>query len=112
VNLGAGNATLNAADLHLSDYTNIPNSLSNGALIPVSPSVISFTVKWFGAQNHRQVNNPAPDFRVSGLFVDTSASIVASASNSSGFSFTTDNGPQTAVTAKLGHEQNGVFYNG
>jgi hypothetical protein len=112
VNLGAGKANFSVADLHLDDYTNIPNSLSNGALIPTVPSAISFTVNWFGAQNHRQVNNPDPSFRVSGLFVDTSASITAAASNASGFSFTTDNGPQTAITAKLGHEQNGVFYNG
>jgi hypothetical protein len=108
--LGAGNATYSVANLHLSDFTNIPNSLANGAIVPVVDSTISFTVKWFGAQSHRQVNNSAPDFRVEGMFVDTSASIVATASNANGFSFTTDSAGQTAITAKIGHERNGVFF--
>jgi hypothetical protein len=108
--LGAGNASLSVADLHLGDYTNIPNSLSNGAIVPVIDAAISFTVNWFGAQDHQIVNNPAPDFRVAGLFVDTGASIEASASNANGFHFTTDSAGQTAVTAKIGHERNGVFF--
>lgn len=111
VNLGAGRASLNVTDLHLDDFTNIPNSLSNGQIIPTSPSVISFAINWFGAQDHRIVNNPDPSFRVSGLFVDTSAHIDATASNAKGFSYTTNSDGQTAVVAKLGHEQNGVFYN-
>jgi hypothetical protein len=110
VHLGAGRATLSTANLQLGDFTSIPNSLSNGAIVPVIDAAISFTVNWFDAHDHRIVNNPAPDFRVEGMFVDTSASIVATASNANGFSFTTDSAGQTAVTAKIGHERNGVFF--
>jgi hypothetical protein len=107
-NPGAGQATWKTSELALTDFIMIPNSLNNGALMPTSPGVVSFTLDWSGATGRAEVHDET--LQVAGLVVTTGASIQWSGRNATGFSFTSDPAGQTALFAQVGHESNGVFF--
>jgi hypothetical protein len=108
VHLGAGTASLRVDDLALTDFFDIPNALSNGALKGSSPATVSFDIHWSGVIERRQVRNA--DLHVAGLFLTTGASIRWTGTNAQGFTFTSDAAGQTVVSAQIGHERNGVFF--
>ena len=107
VDLAAGTATLNGRNLHMKDYHDFENSqLRNGE--PLTPSVVSFTVKWTATDDAAPFADPEHQYRGdlrpataqmdwtarSGIFDYTSASLATS---------TTD-------LAWLGTESNGSFF--
>ena len=105
INLGAGRASYQLSDVSARDFFSIPNSLNNGASARASAS---FAIQWSGVKDRRQVHNDT--LHVSGLFLDTGATMQWSASNDQGFSFASDDDGQTVVSAQIGHERNGVFF--
>jgi hypothetical protein len=105
--LAAGTATLEASDLHLTDYHDFENALlRNGS--PPSPGVVSFKVQWraTGAVNH--FNNSGQKFR--GDFRNATAQMEWSG-RSGDFEYTSQAiGTSGSVFAELGQESNGSFY--
>ncbi|HEU5345775.1 MAG TPA: hypothetical protein VFU60_15620 [Ktedonobacterales bacterium] len=88
------------------DFGSILNSLDNG---PSAPAVVSYTIHWHGVRRRRHVHTEA--LHVAGLFLDTHATIEWTGHNSAtGFTFTADTSGQTVVSAQIGHERNGVFF--
>ena len=108
VNLGAGTASIEVDNLPVIDFFSIPNALSNGAAAGSASATVSYAIHWHGVQRRRQVHNET--LHVSGLFLDTAASIEWSGRNSNGFSFATASHGQTVISAQIGHERNGVFF--
>jgi hypothetical protein len=108
VNPGSGRASMSAANVAVSDFFNIPNSLLHGAIAPPAPAIASFTVHWGGAGNRVKLRDPVNGF--AGEFVENSASIIWSAS-SAGLSYQSG-GEDTSVSvfAEVGIERNGVFF--
>lgn len=99
---------MSAANVAVSDFFNIPNSLLHGAIAPPAPAIASFTVHWGGAGNRVKLRDPVNGF--AGEFVENSASIIWSAS-SAGLSYQSG-GEDTSVSvfAEVGIERNGVFF--
>lgn len=106
VNLNEGTASLQVSGQHVRDFFNIPNSLNNGHSLAAT---VSYNIHWHGVKDRRHVHNST--LHVEGLFLDTLANIEWTGSNSSGFHFTSDEEGQTTVSAQIGHERNGVFFN-
>jgi len=106
VNLGAGSASLSMSGQHVRDFGSILNSLGNG---PNAPATVSYTIHWHGVRQRRQVHNET--LHVAGLFLDTGAHIEWTGRNeATGFTFTADTAGQHVVSAQIGHERNGVFF--
>ena len=108
VNPGSGSASLSAANVSVSDFFTIPNSILHGAIVPPVPATVSFSVHWGGARNRVKLRDPVNGF--AGEFVENSASMTWSAS-SAGLSYQSG-GEDTSVSvfAEVGLERNGVFF--
>jgi hypothetical protein len=107
VNLGRGTARMQASDVPLNDFFNIPNGLFR-FMSPVSvPATASFDIKWTGPVTKRGRVTASPGS--AGELVLTSATMTWSASNSQGFHFESHASGTTSVFAQLGHVRNGVF---
>ena len=107
---GAGKARYTMTDMAMPDYVNIPNAFFR-FLDPVSqPSVVSFDIRMSGPIAERQqVHVPADTFK--GSFVQNQATMSWSARTADGWSFRSHPGT-TSAFSMLGHERNGVFFEG
>jgi hypothetical protein len=107
VNFGAGRAHMRVDKQGLTDFFTIPNALLRFQN-PVSvPATASYDIEWTGPVASRgPVTSPSGS---TGQLVMSNATMTWSASNSSGFSFTSDARNTSSVFAQLGHVSNGVF---
>jgi hypothetical protein len=110
-NLGKATASISLDNLAMPDYHDILNSL--GATKPPVPpvaSTVSFDVRWQGKAKRVGLRDTTNHF--SGLFVDSTATIVWSASQPATH-FTFASGPaasSTTISAVMGRERNGRFF--
>ncbi len=106
VDLAAGTASLEVADLHLEDYHDIGNALVGGGVRPV-PAMASFKVIWT-CDEPAEFNNPAQRFRgkfkIGSARMEWSARILDREYQSEPLS------TSSSDFAELGHEENGSFY--
>ena len=110
VQLGAGNATLQASNVPILDYGNIGNALFGGGSSPV-PGVVSFKVEWNGVQQRVNIRNTDPVFGgFAGEFVRNAAQMQWTAKIGD-FVFESDPlGLSSSSFAEIGQERNGVFF--
>jgi hypothetical protein len=106
VELGRGMARMQANNLAMEDYFDIPNALFRFEF-PVSVGAhASFDIQWTGPVASRgAVTTPGS----TGDLVMTSATMTWSASNDLGFRFVSNPAGTTSFFAQLGHVRNGVF---
>jgi hypothetical protein len=108
VNPAAGKARMTVNNLEIEDYHDLFNALEDG---PSVPAVVSFDVQWDRPKSHpKMIRNPAPDEMFVGVFTQTDAKVVWSASEA-GFTFQSDPAaPLTVHFAEVGEERNGKFF--
>ena len=108
LDLDHGKARMKATDLHVRDFFNIPNALLH-LKKPVSvPATVSFDIRWSGVTRRVKVRDEKNGF--AGNFIENTATIEWSAKEK-GFSFKSDAAKtSTSVSAVIGHERNGVFF--
>jgi len=110
VQLGKGSASLQASNVAILDYGNIPNALFGGGPAPIAGTV-SFKVLWSGVNERLNIKNTDPVFGgFAGEFVRNSAQMEWSAAVGD-YTFVSD--PLVASTssfAEIGHERNGSFF--
>ena len=88
------------------DFFNAVSPSPNPAPVP---SHVSFDVHWNGGGQRQKIRDTTFDF--AGDFVSGDASIVFSVSNDgSGATYTSVADRQNTVSAGVGHERNGVFF--
>lgn len=99
-------------DVNLPDFGNIVNAI--GALDPPIPTIdttASFDVRWQGKGALTRLSDAANGFN--GKFIDSNATIVWSANQpSTHFHFVSDETGTSTVSAVIGFERNGRFFNG
>jgi hypothetical protein len=106
VQLGAGRAHMSANDVAAQDFFTIPNALFRFEQPASVDAHCSFDIHWDGPVTSRgDVTTPGS----SGELVMSQATMTWSASNASGFRFTSDPSPTKSVFAQLGRVRNGVF---
>ena len=110
VNLGAGNASLEASNVPILDYGSIGNALFGGGPPPV-PGVVSCKVEWSGVRQRVNIRNTDPVFGgFAGEFVRNAAQMQWTAKVGD-FVFESDPlGTSSSSFAEIGHERNGVFF--
>jgi len=103
--LGDGSAEFALEGLETSDHHDIVNSLERG---PSIPATASFNVQWGGVKRRFTVRDAANGF--GGTFVETAATIEWSSSDER-LDFVSDPADtSTTVSALIGRERNGVFF--
>jgi hypothetical protein len=106
VQMGAGRARMSASDVAVKDYFDIPNALFRFRNPVSADATCSFDIHWDGPVTSRgKVTTPG----TSGELLMSHATMTWSATNASGFRFTSDPSPTTSVFAQLGRVRNGVF---
>ena len=110
VQLGKGSASLQASNVAILDYGNIPNALFGGGPAP-TPGTVSFKVVWSGVNERVNIKNTDPVFGgFAGEFVRNSAQMEWSGAVGD-YTFVSDPiGTSSSSFAALGHERNGVFF--
>jgi len=107
---GKGSASLQASDVAILDYGNIPNALFGGGPPPI-PGTVSFKVVWSGVNERVNIKNTDPVFGgYAGEFVRNSAQMEWSGAVGD---FTFESDPlvtSSSSFAELGHERNGSFF--
>jgi len=96
------------------DWINLANSLTNGALVPGTPTnaTMSATIQWSGVVRRFKVHDTKNGF--GGQFIENRATFQVSTQNADGSSFS-GTGDTTIPTAfgnfaEIGIERNGVFF--
>jgi len=102
---GIGRARLHVEDFALEDYGNIVNALLDGQSLDATAS---FDVRWHGGGSRQTARDPDNAFVFANVRGD--AAVAWSASNESGFSFTSSPDGQTTEYAAVGKERNGIFF--
>jgi hypothetical protein len=106
IDLESGTAEYALNLLQTLDFHDLANDLEHGAS---QPATISFHVRWSGKKRTFTLADAATRFR--GEFIDTSATMEWSAAEAHR-SFVSDEAEtSSSVSAVLGREQNGVFFN-
>ena len=108
--LGKGSASLEASNVAILDYGNIPNALFGGGPAPV-PGTVSFKVVWSGVDERLNIKNTDPVFGgFAGEFVRNTAQMEWHAAVGD---FTLVSDPiatSSSSFAEIGYERNGVFF--
>jgi len=106
-NLGAGRAGLDAKNLPVQDFFNIPNTLFRNQSPASVDAKVSFDIQWSGPlTNSGPVTSPAGS---TGVLSMAKADMTWSARNSSGFRFESNPKGTSSVFGQLGRVRNGVF---
>ena len=109
---GGGRAVLEARDVPILDYGNIPNALFGGGPAPL-PGTVSFKVVWEGVAQRLHIRNTDPVFGgFAGEFIHNSARMEWKA-EAGGYTF--ESAPlatSSSSFAEIGHERNGFFFHG
>ena len=110
VHLGKGVASLEATDVPIHDYGDIPNALRGGGPAPI-PGVVSFKVTWSGVDERLNIRNKDPVFGgFAGEFIRNTAQMEWTATVGD-FTFVSDPlATSSSVFAEIGHERNGFFF--
>lgn len=110
VHLRQGTASMEAHNVPIFDYGDIPNALFGGGPVPV-PGSVSFTVTWRGVEERLKIRNTDPVYGgFAGEFIHNAAQMEWTATVGN---FTFDSAPlstSSSVFAEIGHERNGVFF--
>lgn len=111
VNPGNGKAVMQASNVPIFDYVDIPNALFGGGPEPV-PGTVSFTVAWSGVNERVKIINTDPVYGgFAGKFVRNNAQMEWSASVGD-YEFVSEPlATSYSSFAELGHERNGIFFN-
>jgi hypothetical protein len=104
-NPGAGHAVLQASDVHILDFGDFTNSLSGG---PSVPAIVSFEVRWSGADERVTIKNPSNGF--AGEFVRNSAQMEWSATVGDFRFVSAPLSTSSSGFSEIGTERNGSFY--
>src|SRR5437660_517293 len=114
MHFGHGTATLQFHNVAVFDWITLANSLTNGALIPGTPTnaTMSAIIAWSGVSRSFRVRDTNNGF--GGEFIENRATFHVSTQNADGSSFsgTGDTTIPSAIGnfAQIGHERNGVFF--
>jgi len=114
VNLGNGYALMEANNVPIFDYGNIPNSLFGpNALLgpPRTPGTVSFRVIWSGVQERLQIRNTDPVFGgFAGEFIRNVAQMEWTAITDDYTFVSAPLATSSSSFAEIGHERNGSFF--
>jgi hypothetical protein len=110
VNLGKGVASMEADDVSILDYGDIPNALFGGGPTP-TPGSVSFTVTWSGVDGRLEIRNEDPVYGgFAGTFILNTAQMEWTATVGD---FTFVSAPlatSSSSFAEIGQERNGSFF--
>lgn len=110
VNLGKGRASLEADDVPIFDYKDIPNALFGGGPPPI-PGSVSFLINWSGVNQRLNIRNTDPVHGgFAGEFIRNIAQMEWTATVGN---FTFASAPlatSSSTFAEIGHERNGSFF--
>jgi len=104
----SGTARYRMQDVAVPDFRNFFNAISP---VPSSlPGHVSFDVRWSGGGETQEIRDPV--FGFEGTYTGGDATIMFRVydDNRRGVVFTSDPAGQTTVSAGVGHERNGVFF--
>ena len=108
--LAKGSASLQASNVAIIDYGNIPNALFGGGPAPV-PGTVSFKVVWHGVDQRLNITNTDPVFGgFAGEFVRNSAQMEWSAVVGDYTLVSDPIATSFSSFAEIGHERNGSFF--
>ena len=109
VDLGQGTATMQATNVPILDYREIPNALL--ARSPPIPGTVSFRVQWSGALGRTNVRNQHPVYGgFAGEFMQTRAQMDWTATVGDFQFASAPLETSTSSFAELGQERNGIFF--
>jgi hypothetical protein len=106
---GKGRATLQVRNAPIFDHGNVAHAFHGGPPAPI-PGTVSFTVQWHGVTSRQNIRNEGDGH--AGEFVFNAAQMEWTAT--AGI-YTFQSAPLATSVSKgalLGHERNGVFFNG
>lgn len=110
MHLGKGSASLQASNVAILDYGNIPNALFFDNP-PPTPGTVSFKVLWSGADERLNIENTDPVFGgFAGEFVRNTAQMEFSAAVGDYTLVSDPLATSTSSFAEIGHERNGSFF--
>jgi len=99
---------MSGANIAVSDFFSIPNSLLHGAIAPPVPATVSFAVHWGGPGTEVRLRDTVNGFV--GDFLENSASMAWSASSAGLLYQSGSEDESVSVFAEVGHERNGRFF--
>jgi len=106
---GAGDAQFTVSDLAMFDYFTEVNSILRDGSAPIVDATASVDIHWAGRGDRLQVKNDAAEF--GGAYENATATIEWSASNATGYFFSTvDSGETTVRHAFTAKVRNGAFF--
>jgi hypothetical protein len=110
VQLGRGRASLQASDVPILDYGNIPNALFGGGPDPI-PGTVSFNVVWSGVGQRVNLKNTDPIYGgFAGEFIRNVAQMEWTAAVGD-YTFVSDPlSTSSSSFAEIGKERNGSFF--
>ena len=111
IELGRGSATLQASDVPILDYTNLPNAVFFGNDPPPVPGTVSFKVVWSGVTERVNIRNTDPTYGgFAGEFIRNKAQMEWTATVGD-LRFVSDPlATSSSSFAEIGHERNGSFF--
>ena len=107
VNLGAGRARMTAANLQVRDFFNIPNALFRFQTPASVGATVSFDIRWLGPATGRSAVTSPPGS--AGQLLTSPVTMNWSATNASGFRFTSHPSGTRSIFGQLGRVRNGIF---
>ena len=107
VNMGAGTARMTAANLHVRDFFNIPNALFRFQTPASVRATVSFDIRWLGPATGRSAVTSPPGS--AGQLLTSPVTMNWSATNASGFRFTSHPSGTRSIFGQLGRVRNGIF---
>lgn len=107
VNLGAGEAVMEAKNLQMFDFHDFNNSFFGGG-DPPAPATVSISIHWSGVLQRAHVVNPDTDS--TGEYVRGNAQIAWSAVAGDYEYTSADISTSTSEFAEIGTERNGSFF--
>ena len=109
VHQGAGDTHFTFSDLAMFDYFTSANAILRPPELNPVDATASLEIQWTSTGERLQVDNDAAEF--GGQYEPASATIEWSASNASGYSFSTAKSSEVNIThAFTAHVRNGVFH--
>lgn len=111
VNPGAGRASMEAVNVPILDYVDIPNALFGGGPAPV-PGVVSFKVVWSGVNERVNIRNTDPVYGgFAGQFVRNKDAQMEWTATVGDYVFASAPlATSTGRAVQMGHERNGMFF--
>ena len=110
VNPSKGRAVMNAVDVPIFDYHDIPNAIFGGGPAPV-PGTVSFTVAWSGVNERINLKNTDPIYGgFAGEFVRGNAQMEWTATVGDYQFVSAPLETSSSVFAEVGKERNGIFF--